>query len=142
MVPGRDSLHSTDPDAADFGAVLGARKLREIVDAAVQGMSVREAVPESSHDERLHSFIEHLADHLAMIVINIGALLDPEAVVLGGGTMVSGEELLSRLRAHVDRWLVAPPRLLLSALGEDAQLHGVIHGAMEELRKSREGTEP
>jgi predicted NBD/HSP70 family sugar kinase len=45
MVPSRDSLCTADPDSADFGAVLGARKLREIVDAAVLGMPLREADP-------------------------------------------------------------------------------------------------
>ncbi len=61
-----------------------------------------------------------VADYLAIAVINIAALLDPEAVIFGGGTAAAGEPLIDRVRARVDRELQARPALIRSLLGEDA----------------------
>ncbi|MDP9353796.1 MAG: hypothetical protein M3R02_00650, partial [Chloroflexota bacterium] len=66
-------------------------------------------------------------------VINIAALLDPEAIVFGGGTSSAGEDLLDRVRSRVERELSVCPALLHSVLGEDAQLHGAVFGALWEL---------
>jgi len=140
MVCDRGAFRSADRGGANLGELIGARKLHEIVESAVGEMSsLSEAVLASTRDERLRPFMDHLADLLAIAVINIAAVLDPEAVVLGGGTAAAGEPLLREVRARIESRLAAAPRLVLSALGEDAQLHGVIFGALETLKKRRAG---
>ncbi len=41
---------------------------------------------------------DEVADYLAMAVIAIAALLDPEAIIVGGGTAEAGEDLLDPVR--------------------------------------------
>ena len=66
--------------------------------------------------------------YLAMGVANIVSILNPEAVVLGGGLFLASDLLLEPVRREFKRW--AQPlaarsvRIELSALGEDAGLYG------------------
>ncbi len=66
--------------------------------------------------------------YLAMGVANIVSILNPEAVVLGGGLFQAADLFLEPVRREFRRW--AQPlaartvRIELSALGEDAGLYG------------------
>jgi len=73
------------------------------------------------------------ADYSAMTVVNITALLDPEAIIFGGGGASAGATLLEPVRMRVERELTTVPALMRSALGEDAQLHGAVFGALWQL---------
>jgi hypothetical protein len=46
------------------------------------------------------------------------------------------EPLLDAVRRRVDRELTICPAMMLSALGEDAQLHGAVFGALWQLDPS------
>jgi len=100
-------------------------------------LSVAEVFQDASTSKPLARLAGRVADYLAITVINIAALLDPEAVILGGGTAMAGEPLLERIRARLDRELALVPALMASALGEDAQLHGAVFGALWQLDPSR-----
>jgi len=93
----------------------------------------KHVLTEARRDPRLAPQAERVADNLAIAVVNIAALLDPEAIVFGGGTAAAGADLLDRVSGRVARELAAPPTLMLSALGEDAQLHGAVFGALWQL---------
>ena len=71
-----------------------------------------------------------MADYLAMAVIAIAALLDPEAIIVGGGTAEAGEDLLDPVRERVAREVVKPPILIASTLGSEAQLYGANFAAL------------
>jgi hypothetical protein len=60
-------------------------------------------------------------------------LLDPQAIIFGGGTASAGADLIDRVRVRVERELRVIPALMHSVLGEDAQLHGAVFGALWEL---------
>jgi glucokinase len=45
---------------------------------------------------------DEYAGYVALGVANLVALLDPELVVLGGGLIATGDELLGRVRRHLD----------------------------------------
>lgn len=92
-----------------------------------------QAFTDAGKDAGLEKVAGRAADHIAMTVINIAALLDPEAIILGGGTAAAGESLIDRVRERVDRELPNGPALMRSALGEDAQLHGAVFGALWQL---------
>ena len=78
--------------------------------------------------------MDDVTNELATAVIAIASLLDPEAIVLGGGTAKSGgEALLARIRERVEPEIWIAPTLLLAALGPEAQLYGAIAGAMNRL---------
>jgi len=73
---------------------------------------------------------------LAMAVADIAALLDPEAVIFGGGVaMAQGEWLLGPVRELAVRCAPGRPRVLLSSLGEDAQIVGAARLALDRLRE-------
>ena len=88
-------------------------------------------------NERLEGVADRAADYIAIAVINMTALLDPEAIIFGGGTAAAGEPLLDRVRARVERELSICPALIQSTLGEDAQLHGAVFGALWQLDPNR-----
>ncbi len=76
-----------------------------------------------------------ISDYIAYLsagITNIINLLQPEAIVIGGGICKEGEYLLSRVRAHVERDAysaegVPATRILTAKLGNDA---GIIGAAM------------
>jgi glucokinase len=71
----------------------------------------------------VHSFP---ADYLAIVVVNIASLLDPEGIVIGGYVSPAGEGLLQRIQERAEHAVRAMPDLRLSALGDDAVLLGAI----------------
>lgn len=101
---------SGEPAAADAAPVFAAREAGDALAAAV---------------------IEEALDHLAVGLSGAIALLDPDAVILGGGIgsrLDVQEGLQRRLQASLPLF---SPRLVASQLGRDAQIVGVI----EEARK-------
>lgn len=70
------------------------------------------------------------ADALAMAVCTVQTLLDPEIIVFGGG-IGSREDVLTRVRAGLERRSVRVPKLRTSALGERAGLVGAVEVARE-----------
>jgi glucokinase len=71
-------------------------------------------------------------EYLAMAVVSIAALLDPQTVVFGGGVaMAQGERLIGPVREMALSALPAKPDIVLSTLGEDAQLLGAVRLALD-----------
>lgn len=68
------------------------------------------------------------AEHLATAITNMSLVLDMSLVVLGGG--VSGEPLLHATMECLARNEFARPKVVLSSLGRDAQLHGAVRLAL------------
>jgi predicted NBD/HSP70 family sugar kinase len=88
---------------------------------------------EAEDDPRLDRIADRVAGYVALAVVNIAAVLDPQAIIFGGGTSAAGELLIDRVRGLAADKLTVPPALMRSALGEDAQLHGAVFGALWEL---------
>jgi len=70
------------------------------------------------------------ANRLALAVATIVPVLDPELVILGGGIGGNGDLLLEPLRTELERWSPFRPRVEVSALGDDAVLHGAVATAL------------
>ena len=69
-----------------------------------------------------------------MAVVDVGALLDPEAIIFGGGIVAAqGERLVGRVRELAKRFVAGGPNIFLSTLGEDAQLLGAACLAIDRL---------
>jgi glucokinase len=98
-------------------------------DAAAVVQAAREGHPDALRTLR------HVARYTAMGIANLISLLNPEAVVIGGGVGYgAGRLLLDPVRADVGRW--AQPiaaercRIELTHLGEDAGLLGAARLAL------------
>ena len=80
--------------------------------------------------------LERAADYTAMGVANLVSLLNPEAVVLGGGFLLGISDLvLDRIKTGITRWAqpiaVSRCRIELSQLGEQAGLLGAARLALD-----------
>jgi predicted NBD/HSP70 family sugar kinase len=79
--------------------------------------------------------VEREGARLAHAVAALAAVLDPELVVLGGGVGRNGDLLLAPLRAGLRDLTPLRPRVVGSALGDDAELLGAVARAAEAARE-------
>jgi predicted NBD/HSP70 family sugar kinase len=82
-------------------------------------------------DARARRVVETEARRLALGIATIAPVLDPEAVILGGGIGRSGDLLVEPLEHELRELSPFHPRVLVSNLGDDAVLHGAVATALE-----------
>jgi predicted NBD/HSP70 family sugar kinase len=86
-------------------------------------------------DHKALEVVGIVAERIALAVAAVVPVIDPELVILGGGIGRNGDLLLE----PIDRELraVSPfhPRVEVSALGEDAELHGAVALALQAARE-------
>ncbi len=68
--------------------------------------------------------LDEVTDYLAVGIVNIAAIISPEAVVVGGGVARAGETLLAPLRAKVARWSPVRPSILQTSFHTEPGLAG------------------
>ncbi|MEU6173596.1 ROK family transcriptional regulator [Streptantibioticus parmotrematis] len=78
--------------------------------------------------------VDHEAARLAHAVAALAAVIDPELVVIGGAVGRNGDLLLAPIRTHLRDLTPLRPRVVASALGDDAVLLGAIATAAETAR--------
>ena len=88
-------------------------------------------------DAEAIALCEETATLIGIAVANVVTVLDPEIIVFGGG-LSRDEALLSRVREVVYRIVPVRPEIVVSALGEDAQLYGAALMALEAAGLRRE----
>lgn len=106
-------------------ALLGPHaKAGDLFDAAATG------------NPDVQAWLTELQEHLAMAIVDVIALLDPEMVVLGGGVIAAQSAvLLDPVRELVHANTPWKTPVVLSQLGADAQIVGAIKLAVD--RRSR-----
>ncbi len=78
------------------------------------------------------AWLAQTQEYLAMAVADIAALLDPQAVVFGGGVIAAqGEWFLAPIRDLALRCAPGRPKIVMSALGADAQIAGAVRLALD-----------
>ncbi len=88
-----------------------------------------------SGDARAVEWLREVQEYLAMSVAGFIALLDVEGVIFGGGVaMAQGEWFVAPVREMALRSVPFGAKVLLSELGEDAQLYGAMKLAIERMR--------
>jgi predicted NBD/HSP70 family sugar kinase len=75
--------------------------------------------------------VETEAARLALAIATVAPVLDPELVVLGGGVGRNGDLLLEPIERELRRLGPFRPRVVVSALGDDAVLQGAVAIALE-----------
>jgi predicted NBD/HSP70 family sugar kinase len=78
--------------------------------------------------------VEAEAARLALAIATVTPVLDPELVILGGGIGRNGDLLLEPIERELRQLLPFRPRVLVSALGEDAVLRGAVATALDVAR--------
>jgi predicted NBD/HSP70 family sugar kinase len=76
------------------------------------------------------------AEHLARAVAALTSVIDPELIVLGGGIGSNGDLLIKPMEKRLRALLRLPsPRLVVSALGDDAVVLGALATALSTARE-------
>ena len=78
--------------------------------------------------------VEMEATRLALAIAMVTPVLDPELVVLGGGIGRNGDLLMEPIEQELRQLLPFRPRVVVSALGEDAVLRGAVAIALAVAR--------
>jgi predicted NBD/HSP70 family sugar kinase len=79
--------------------------------------------------------VEAEAHLLALGIAAIAPVLDPEAVILGGGVGRSGDLLADRIERELHALSPFRPRILVSELGDEAVLAGAVATSLDEARR-------
>ena len=70
------------------------------------------------------------AERIALAIAAVVPVVDPELVILGGGIGRNGDLLLEPIERELRNVSPFHPRIDVSALGEDAELHGAVATAL------------
>jgi glucokinase len=132
----REHLHVADWQH-NLEGIVGGRAIdriaRELFGPGAGAGALFEAA--ASGEKRASSAVNRVHEYLAMAIVDIVSLLDPQVVVVGGGVaMAQGERLLAPVRELVHAKTPVRTRLLLSELGADAQILGAVRLAIERRR--------
>jgi glucokinase len=134
LIMSRRALGRDRGGHGDLELRIGGPSVQEqTVEETGRPLKVKDTFKQADADRRLRKVANRLADYIAMTVINITVLLDPEAIIFGGGGSSAGQALIERVRERTERELSVCPALMRSTLGEDAQLHGAVFGALWQL---------
>ncbi len=86
-------------------------------------------------DAQAREAINQTATFIGMAVTNVGTILDPSLIVLGGAMFAKADGLLREVRRVVARITRAPIKMVLSELEKDAPLLGSLLLAATEARR-------
>jgi predicted NBD/HSP70 family sugar kinase len=102
--------------------------LREHGDA----LTTADVFAAAARDDRLACrILDAVVEDVAMTVVAIAAITDPELVILDGAVGRALAPWRERLVELVERALPAPPSLVISTLGQDATTLGAVAAALE-----------
>jgi predicted NBD/HSP70 family sugar kinase len=136
LVVGREFLGQERGGQGNLAQLIGGKSLRRRAKQATgDDLSSADVISHAEDDAALAVMADEVADYLAMAIIAIAALLDPEAIIVGGGTAEAGEDLLDPVRERVAREVPALPIIIASALGSEAQLYGAVFAALHDVAK-------
>jgi glucokinase len=92
----------------------------------------------SGGDAYARGLVQRTGEWLAVAVVNLVNLFDPQRVVLGGGLTHTGDLLVAAVRDALGRragWLATDPKVLVpAALGPDTGVAGAAAVALDALR--------
>lgn len=142
LVVGREFLGHQHNGVGNLASLIGGKTIRAPAqDLVGEKLSAAEVLEQAIDDATLAPIAEAVADHVAMAVIAMSAVLDPEAIIVGGGTAEAGSRLVEPVRTRITAELPAPPAIMHAVLGADAQVHGAVFGAFWQLDPGLAGRE-
>jgi predicted NBD/HSP70 family sugar kinase len=116
-----------DTVAGAAGVVEAARRLG--MAAPVSSKKVFAAARRG--DRIARKVVEREAELIALAIASIVPVVDPELVILGGGIGANGDLLIEPVERELAALSPIRPRIEVSALGEEATLHGAVYVALE-----------
>ena len=112
--PAMLELADGDPDAIDAEVVFAA---------AARG------------DEAALRILDELLERLARGIASAVTILNPSTVIVGGGVSRAGARLLEPLERYIADLVPAPPRVVLSTLGDESVALGAVRLALQDVEE-------
>jgi glucokinase len=125
---GRPGLLGMESVVGGLAIAERSRALEGLPDGAAPGAAAVLAAAERG-DPEASALLQEVLEHLAMTVVDLVAVVDPERVVLDGGIGRALGPYLPRLRALVEPSVLYPPELHVSTLRPTAALAGAVSEA-------------
>jgi glucokinase len=91
-------------------------------------------------DRIANQIVDDTLDHIAVALVAITTIVDPERIILDGGVGRSLEPYLASLNERLARHLTNPPELRVSRLGPNATVVGAIAAALQLTRQAPTAT--
>ena len=133
----REQLRAGDWEHCLEGVVSGraaARAAKQLLGEYSKAADLFDAA--KAGDPAAAAWLGEVQEYLAMAITDVIAMLDPQAVILGGGVVAAqGEWLVAPIRDLVHGCAPLRTPIVLSELGEDAQVLGAIKLAQDALRQ-------
>jgi predicted NBD/HSP70 family sugar kinase len=129
-----------DPANRRRGALENALGAAAVVrQARSAGMSVRTSkglfdAARRGNDEAL-AVVALVAERIALAIGAVAPVVDPELVILGGSIGRNGDLLLDAVQRELAALSPFRPRIEVSSLGEEAELHGAVSMGLEAARE-------
>ena len=152
MVLDRDLLRAPRPgDLGSFETLASGAGVAMLASEALRGDGPRSSLrglpdaptsPElfaaaDAGDAVASDIIAGVVDHVAMVVIALGSVVDPDVVVLDGAVGLALGRWASDIEALAARHLPTPPRVLMSSLAGEATAIGAVAAALDLSRAGR-----
>jgi len=133
----REQLRAGDWEQCLEGQAGGRAAVRTAVEILGNGATAADLFDAARAGHGAASaWLAQTQEYLAMAVADIAALLDPQAVVFGGGVIAAqGEWFLAPIRDLALRCAPGRPKILMSALGADAQIAGAVRLALDKTEE-------
>ena len=99
----------------------------------VSAKTVFDAV--KADDELAKEIAERFGKYLGTALANITAIVDPQAIVIGGGVSKAGEMLFDYIRPHYEKYVFhgsKNTKFALATLGNDAGIVGAARLVLEQ----------
>lgn len=141
---GGDPYDSRNFHAGTLETNVGSIALRQRYEGGggPTGLTVRSIIDAIENGDRIAaSTLTEVARSLAVAILAVTAVLDPQRIVLGGSIGVR-EELLERIRAFMPLCIPNPPECVVSTLGRSAALLGTVSQSQDLLLQMLLGTDP
>ncbi len=119
--------------AARAEALVAGSRSSQLVAGQITPEAVLAAA--ASSDEVGLAVLEELLDRLAMAIVAVCSIVDPELVILEGGVGRALGPYLDQLADRITPSLPSSPRMVISSLGSDATVIGGIAAALELARR-------
>lgn len=119
--------------AARAAELVGAGGASTVASAEITPEAVIDAA--RTGDALARQVVDELLDQVALAIVAIVTVVDPELVILDGGLGRALEPYVEALDARVDPKVPAAPRIVASQLGKDATVTGAVAAALELARR-------
>jgi glucokinase len=132
LIPGREALGRTEQVgtvredmAAPLEQLVGGLAVPSRADRELGvELTMEQLVEQSSQDGKAAALLDDILSELALWIVNVAVVVDPERVVIGGGFLRSPLDLCSRIRKVFDQAAVFSPDVQPAHFGADSAFVG------------------